>query len=178
MSDTEAYRTKYARVERERRFLVLALPSGEPPVRAREVVDRYFEGTGLRLRRMTDLTGSEPTRVFKLTQKIPEAGRPDRGLITNTYLSEREYELLSGLGGRELRKTRYSIPPMGVDVFASPLDGLILAELEFLTDEEMGEFAPPDYVAAEVTSDVRFTGGELVRATHEELVALLGEYRK
>ncbi len=127
---------------------------------------------------MTDRLGSEPLIIFKLTQKIPEEGRRDRGLITNTYLSEREYELFSGLGGRELRKIRYSIPPMGVDVFAPPLDGLILAEVEFLTDDEMAEFALPDYVAAEVTSDVRFTGGELARATHQQLVALLAEYRE
>jgi|SRR3954452_14860370 len=127
---------------------------------------------------MTDLFGSEPTRVFKLTQKVPEAGWPQRGLITNTYVSETEYKLLSGLGGRELRKTRYNIPPMGVDVFEPPLDALILAEMEFLTDEEMEEFAPPDYVAAEVTSDVRCTGGELVQFTHQQLVALLAEYRE
>ena len=178
MSEIDAHRRKYARVERERRFLVLALPSGPAAVRAREVVDRYFEGTGLRLRRMTDLAGVNPPCVFKLTQKIPDDGRRSRGLITNTYLSEAEYELLARLSGPELRKTRYSMPPMGVDVFAPPLDGLILAEAEFVTDEEMAEFVPPDYVAAEVTSDIRFTGGELVRANHEQLVALLAEYRE
>jgi CYTH domain-containing protein len=99
-------------------------------------------------------------------------------LITNTYLSESEYQLLSGLGGLELRKTRYSIPPLGIDVFPPPLDGLILAEAEFAADEEMEGFAPPDYVSAEVTSDVRFTGGELAHTTHEQLVALLAEYHR
>jgi hypothetical protein len=172
-SQIDGHRTKYVRVERERTFLVLALPPDRPAVRARQVVDRYFEGTGLRLRQMTDVAGGEPLHVFKLTQKIPEEGRPGRGLITNTYLSEKEYELLAGLRGPELRKTRYSIPPMAVDVFAAPLDGLILAEAEFVTDEEMAEFVPPDYVDAEVTSDARFAGGELVRATHQQVIALL-----
>ena len=33
-----------------------------------------------------------------------------------------------------------------------------------------------DYVAAEVTSGIRFTGGELVRANHQQVAALLAEY--
>jgi CYTH domain-containing protein len=177
MSEIAAHRRKYARVERERRFLVHALPSDRPAARTVEVVDRYLEGTRLRLRRMTGPAGTEPMHVFKLAQKIPEEGRLGRGLITNTYLSQREYDVLAAVGGSELRKTRYSIPPMGVDVFAPPLDGLILAEAEFETDGEMAEFEPPDYVGAEVTSDVRFTGGKLARATHRQLVALLAEYR-
>jgi hypothetical protein len=140
------------------------------------VVDRYFEGTGLRLRRMTDLAGSDPGHVFKLTQKIPDESQPGLGQITNTYLSEKEYEVLAGVSGSELRKTRYSIPPMGVDVFEAPLDGLIIAEAEFASDDEMARFMPPDFVAVEVTADARFTGGELVRFTHRQLVALLAEY--
>jgi hypothetical protein len=150
MQEIGAHLDKYACVERERRFLVAALPPDRPAVRTVDVVDRYFEGTGLRLRRMTDRSGSEPMHLFKLSQKIPEEGRPDRGLITNTYLSEKEYEVLAGVRAPELRKTRYSIPPMGVDVFAAPLDGLILAEAEFDTDAEMAAFEPPSFVSADI----------------------------
>jgi CYTH domain-containing protein len=176
LTDVEADRTKYARVERERRFLVPVLPADQPAVRARRVVDRYFEGTGLRLRRMTDLAGGDVLDVFKLTQKIPDGTRPGRGQITTTYLTEQEYEVLAGVSGPELRKTRYSIPPMGVDVFEAPLDGLIIAEAEFAADDEMADFEPPGFVGVEVTADARFTGGELVRLTQPRLAALLTEY--
>jgi len=172
-----AHREKYARIERERRFLVAEFPSGGRPVRVTEIVDRYFPGTTLRLRRMTARVGEGATEIFKLTQKVrSESGGPERGLITNTHLSETEYELLARLPGDDLRKTRFSIPPMGVDVFAPPLDGLNLAEAEFATDEEMMEFRPPSYALTEVTNDPRFNGGELTRATRGEIASWLADY--
>ena len=103
---------KYARVERERRFLL----SGPPPALAvtasRQITDRYLPGTGLRLRRVECLDGG--ACEFKLTQKVP-AGRPGyvQGLITNTYLSAAEYDLLASLPGEVLSKTRLSVPPSG-----------------------------------------------------------------
>ena len=72
-----------------------------------------------------------------------------------------------------LRKTRYSIPPFGVDVFAPPLSGLILAECEFNDDVTMNSFSPPDWVVAEVTGDSRFTGGQLAATDPENLTQLL-----
>jgi CYTH domain-containing protein len=73
-------------------------------------------------------------------------------------------------------KTRLSVPPLGVDVFGPPLDGLVLAEAEFTGDEEAAAFTPPREAVAEVTDDPRFTDGRLVRATRGELLAGLGEF--
>lgn len=42
-----------------------------------------------------------------------------------------------------IAQARYSIPPFGVDVFDSPLRGLILAECEFDDDATMHSFSPP-----------------------------------
>jgi CYTH domain-containing protein len=50
------------------------------------------------------------------------------------------------------------------DVFDPPLHGLVLAEAEFATDEDMCTFEPPENIVAEVTDDPRFTGGRLVQA--------------
>src|SRR4051812_37274393 len=77
---------KYARVERERRWLLREPPNPDEAVAVVEITDRYFTGTRLRLRRMVDRQGGQPT-VYKFTQKAA-------GLITNTYLSEDEYQLL------------------------------------------------------------------------------------
>ncbi len=166
---------KYARVERERRFLLAAPPPASAGTAPRRITDRYLTGTRLRLRRV-DYLGSG-TSEFKLAQKVP-AGRPGpvRGLITNIYLSEAEYQRLLWLPGAELRKTRVSVPPLGVDIFEPPLHGLVLAEAEFGTDEEAYGFRPPGEVVAEVTDDARFSGGRLASAERDELLAWLAEY--
>jgi CYTH domain-containing protein len=167
-------------VERERRFLLARLPVGERATAIRTIVDRYLDGTRLRLRRVTETATSRTQHdrtEYKLTQKVPFGGSgPVQGLITNTYLSRAEYDLLATLPAAVLTKTRHSIPPLGVDVFDSPLHGLILAEAEFAADAEAHAFSPPDYAAAEVTDDPRFTGGRLVRASRSELLCWLDEY--
>ncbi len=143
-----AHREKYARIERERRFLVAEFPSEGRPVRVTEIVDRYFPGTTLRLRRMIARVGEDATEICKLTQKVrSESGGAEQGLITTTYLSESEYELLARLPGDDLRKTRFSIR-RGVDVFAPPLDGLILAR-GGVRDGQGDDGVPPSVLRAD-----------------------------
>jgi CYTH domain-containing protein len=168
---------KYARVERERRFLLREMP--EPLTRASEHVqiwDNYITGTRLRLRKIR--TPQTKKWTLKLTQKFAPAP-PDfsRTVITNTYLSAYEYEVLSVFEGNEIRKNRYPFEYEGrrysIDVFLGALWGLILAETEFETDEEMQAFTPPPFVAMEVTNDETFTGGRLVDLTMDDLRAEL-----
>lgn len=165
--------TKYARIERERRFLLTAVPATQPTRRVL-IEDGYLRGTRLRLRRSTNLDDPEDV-IYKLTQKVPRAdGGP--GLITNTYLSRAEYDTLAAIPADTIRKTRSSIPPLGVDQFEGPLWGLILAEAEFDGDEEERSFTPPIVVVAEVTLDVRFTGGALARMTAVDVDRLLDAF--
>jgi hypothetical protein len=63
--------TKYARPERERRWLVAKLPDMSLAIDARLINDRYLFGTRLRLRCVTPLAGGAPK--YKLGQKV----RPD-----------------------------------------------------------------------------------------------------
>lgn len=170
---TEPAAGKYARVERERRFLLAAPPAG-PHTEARRITDRYLTGTRLRLRRV-ERAGAEPE--LKLTQKIP-ADRPGavQGLITTAYLSPAEYEVLAGLPAAVLAKSRYSFPPLGVDVFEPPLHGLVLAEAEFGSDAAARAFAVPPFAVAEVTADARFTGGRLATATRADLLRWLAGF--
>lgn len=63
--------TKYALVERERRFLVGAVPEGGS-IRTVEIVDRYIDGTRIRLRAASTVEGEGKGSVhYKLTQKVP-----------------------------------------------------------------------------------------------------------
>jgi CYTH domain-containing protein len=149
-ADAPPAKTKYARRERERRFLLATTPKGTTPIRAAAIADRYIHGTRLRLRRSDEADGADSRIAFKLTQKIPSAdGGP--GLITTTYLSQEEYEVFSRLPAATLRKTRLSIPPVGIDVFTGRLQGLVLAEAEFDADNDMARFSPPEFCVAEVT---------------------------
>jgi hypothetical protein len=100
---------KYARVERERRFLLDRFPSAGV-VRTRHMTDRYLDGTQLRLREQTDDGGPA---TYKLTQKIPaRAGGAQQGLITTIYLTGEEFRLLAQLPAKMLSKVRHSVPPL------------------------------------------------------------------
>lgn len=154
--------SKYAHVERERRFLVSDLPPSEPWAQ-RKIKDLYIEGTRIRLRLSEGVVAGKPEVARKLTQKLPdpEAVGGRRGTITTMYLDHVEYERLSQLPGRWLTKQRLSFPPMGVDVFESPLAGLIVAEVEFNDDAVMDSFVAPSWCGIEVTERVSFSGANL-----------------
>ena len=110
--------------------------------------------------------------VRKLTQKIPApAGGP--GLITTVYLDESEYATLAALPGARLTKMRYSVPPLGVDVFAGALSGLVMAEIEFETAVAEARFPGLSDSAVEVTLDGRMTGGRLAVMDRPQLLALM-----
>jgi CYTH domain-containing protein len=166
---------KYARVERERRFLLSEPPPAFAADQSRRITDRYLPATRLRLRRVEHAASGRCE--LKLTQKVP-ANRPGyaRGLITNTYLSAAEYDLLASLPAQVLSKTRLGVQPWVIDIFDPPLHGLILAEAEFSTDEAAQSFWPQHPIVAEVTDDAWFTGGALARMQRSELLVLLEEY--
>jgi CYTH domain-containing protein len=164
----------YARAERERRFLLAAVPPGEI-VKTATITDRYLPGTRLRLRLTRETAADTTCTYYKLTQKIPAAdGGP--GQLTTLYLNEAEFEHLSILPGATLRKTRHSIPPFGIDVFEPPLGGLILAECEFEDDGTHNSFNPPSWALAEVTTDLRFTGGRLAMMSPADLPQMLSSF--
>jgi CYTH domain-containing protein len=177
-ADVTARRGKYARVERERRYLLRALPDGlkvnDPHA---QIFDNYITGTRLRLRKVRDPLRREWT--WKLTQKFaPDAEDFSRAVITNIYLSQYEYEVLAVFEGNELRKNRYPYEHEGrrfsIDVFLGALHGLLLAETEFDSDEELRDFAPPPFAAREVTRDELFTGGRLVGLSIDDIRAEIG----
>jgi CYTH domain-containing protein len=83
--------------------------------------------------------------------------------------------------GNELRKNRYPYEHgkrrFGVDVFLGELRGLILAEVEFESDEEMMNATAPAFSVADVSRDERFTGGRLAISSAEELRGMLEEFQ-
>jgi CYTH domain-containing protein len=172
--------SKYARVERERRYLLEDLPEGltraDPHL---QITDNYITGTRLRLRKVREPRTNKWT--VKFTQK--SAPNPDdlsRTIITNTYLDALEAETLSVFNTNEIRKNRYYFDFEGrkfsVDMFLGDLFGLVLAEVSFDTDEEMDRFAKPAFALADVTNDPVFSGGRLCELTFAEIKRHIQEH--
>jgi CYTH domain-containing protein len=160
----------YARIEREQRWLLPGLPEAvAEPV---EILDKYFRQSTLRLRRMRN--GS--TVVYKLGQKVRhDPDRPSLVQMTNMYLTEPEFELMTQLEGAVLVKTRshwtLGDTTLSVDQFGGSLEGLVLAELELTTED--ADPSPPPLAVADVTEDDRFSGGRLALVTPREAKDLL-----
>lgn len=137
---------KYARRELERRFLLDAVPSGEP-VATTTIVDRYIHGTRLRLRAMAH----DGRTVCKLTQKAD-------GLITTIYLDTAEYQVFAVLPADVIEKTRLHFPPLAVDVVEPDL---VIGEVEFDSEDKMARYVPPTSAVREITGDPDLTGAAL-----------------
>jgi CYTH domain-containing protein len=117
---------KYAVVERERRFLVERVPEGV--VEVRHIVDRYLDGSRLRLREVTAADGSVSR---KIGQKVRLTEGPGEIACTSIYLDDAEWELLHVLPGRTLRKTRYVVERDGLRLVVDELqDGTLIAEID------------------------------------------------
>ena len=166
--------SKYAKVERERRYLLQDLPEGmtraSPHV---QITDNYLTGTRLRLRKVRNPQTNKWT--VKLTQKFaPDPEDFSRTLITNIYLNALEAETLAVFdAANEIRKNRYPFEFAGrkfsVDMFLGDLFGLVLAEVSFETDEELDDFPRPPFAIADVTRSELFTGGRLCELTFAEI---------
>jgi CYTH domain-containing protein len=165
--------SKYARVERERRYLLPDLPEGltraDPHL---QITDNYITGTRLRLRKVRDPRTNKWT--VKFTQKFaPDAEDLSRTTITNTYLNALEAEVMSVFDANEIRKNRYPFDFEGrrfaVDMFLGDLFGLVLAEVSFETDHELDSFPKPAFAIADVTNDAVFAGGTLSQLTFADV---------
>lgn len=165
--------SKYARVERERRYLLQDLPEGltraSPHI---QITDNYLTGTRLRLRKMRDPQTNKWT--VKFTQKFaPNPADSSRTIITNIYLNALEAEMLAVFAANEIRKNRYPFEFEGrkfsIDMFLGDLFGLVLAEVSFETDEELDNFPRPPFAVADVTGNELFTGGRLCELSFADI---------
>src|SRR5207249_8094670 len=149
--------SKYARIERERRYLLQDLPEGLSRADHHlQITDNYITGTRLRIRQVRDPRTNK--WVVKFTQKFaPKQNDFSRTIITNIYLNAIEAEMLAVFEANEIRKNRYAFEfqdrQFSVDMFLGDLFGLVLAEVSFETDEEMDNFPSPPFAVADVTNN-------------------------
>ena len=161
---------KYARPEYERRFLLSDIPdlSG---LASRLIEDLYLDGTRLRLRKIISEDGDEQ---YKLCKKYPGPSANPLAIV-NIYLTSQEYDLLSALNGKGIRKRRYNIAssPLCLDVFEGQLAGLVLCEIEAESVASLEAHTLPHWIGRDVSDDPFFTGGNLASIDAAQLSARL-----
>ena len=150
-------------IEIERKFLIHELPKNLSEYRHHLIEQAYLcTDPVVRVRRQDD--------DFYLTYK-------GKGLMVrdeyNLPLNEDAYEhLKEKADGNIISKTRYIIPlPEGLtielDVFHEPFAPLVLAEVEFSTEEEAEAFQMPDWFCKDVTEDPRYHNSVMSRCRIE-----------
>lgn len=78
---------------------------------------------------------------------------------------EAYFHLIEKADGIIIRKKRYLIPyekfTIELDIFDEPYNNLIIAEVEFTSEEEAASFQPPAWFAEDVTYDRRYHNSNL-----------------
>ena len=141
--------------EIERKFLVRKMPdnlAGYPHA----MIDQGYlaiapEGVQVRLRK----AGGKHTLTYK-------RGRGDAREEREVILTSEQFDVLwPGTEGQRLTKTRYDIPlgarTVEIDVYSGRHEGLVVAEVEFESEQAAREFEPPDWLGDDVTHDPRFS---------------------
>ncbi len=146
-------------MEIERKFLIKKLPDNLTSYKARKIEQAYLcTDPVVRVRRDND--------VYYLTYK-------SRGMIVreeyNLPLTKEAYgHLLAKADGNIITKTRYEILEkdnltIELDVFEGEFDGLLLAEVEFASEEEALGYIPPEWFGEDVSNSTKYHNSTLSR---------------
>lgn len=146
-------------MEIERKFLIKKLPDNLTSYKARKIEQAYLcTDPVVRVRRDND--------DYHLTYK-------SRGMIVreeyNLPLTKEAYgHLLAKADGNIITKTRYEIPEkdnltIELDVFEGKFDGLLLAEVEFASEEEALGYIPPEWFGEDVSNSTKYHNSTLSR---------------
>ena len=144
-------------MEIERKYLIHQLPGDLSRYQKKEIEQGYLNTEPVvRIRRSND--------TYTLTYK-------GSGLMVreeyNLPLTKDSYEhLRSKIDGILISKTRYLIPlndklTIELDVFSGELAGLLLAEVEFETEEAANQFVPPEWFGEDVTFSSKYHNSTL-----------------
>ena len=143
-------------MEIERKFLVEQIPFELDGYSCFRIEQAYLcTEPVLRIRRKDDayiLTYKGPGFLMREEHEFP--------------LTEEAYRhLMEKADGNRIMKNRFLIPyatyTIELDVFDPPFAPLVLAEVEFSTEEEAMKFTPPDWFGEEVTYDPAYTNAAM-----------------
>lgn len=133
-------------MEIERKYLIKELPQNLDQYPSKEIEQAYLcEEPVVRIRKSNDkyiLTYKSKGMMIRQEEEMP--------------LTESAYNhLLEKADGHIISKTRYMIPldshTIELDVFHGYMEPLIMAEVEFDSEEDANSFTPPEWFGDEVT---------------------------
>lgn len=158
-------------MEIERKFTVRSIPANLSQYPCRLIEQGYLNTNPVvRVRREDD--------IFYLTYK-------GKGLLAreeyNLPLNEEAYRhLIKKADGNIIGKRRYLIPlapyTIELDVFLEPFAPLIIAEVEFPTEEAANAFIPPEWFLEDVTFHPAYHNSTLSSIPENELKDQLKKY--
>jgi len=144
--------------EIERKFLLDRLPSSIDDHESTQIAQGYLavaEGVEVRIRSR----GDEQLLTVK-------GGQGEVRREVTVELTAEQFDALWPLTkGRRLTKRRWVIPQddleIEIDAFSGTLDGLLVAEVEFESEQASRAFEPPDWFGHEVTEDPTYRNAAL-----------------
>lgn len=145
-------------MEIERKFLIKNLPEALESYPCYQIEQAYLcTDPVLRIRRKNEqyiLTYKGPGFLVREEHEFPLKG-------------ESYQQLLKKAEGNLIKKMRYKIPygnhTIELDVFDPPFAPLVLAEVEFSTEEEAEAFQCPNWFGEDVTYDPAYTNAAMSR---------------
>jgi adenylate cyclase len=145
-------------IEIERKFLLSELPSALAFARRRAILQGYLAidgDTEVRVRR----TPAGSTLTIK-------HGSGEVRVEEELELGQRQADALWELtDGRRLQKVRRVMRVDGFDVevdeYTGALDGLVVAEIEFIDEQSARAFEPPAWFGREITGDSAYANRNL-----------------
>lgn len=153
-------------MEIERKFLIKKLPADLTSYPALQIEQGYLNTSPvLRIRRKND------TYIF--TYK--SAGLLSREEVEVPLTKEAYLHLVPKCDGILITKTRYQIPDqqghiIELDIFHGSLEGLVLAEVEFASEEQANAFQPPEWFARDVTMETTFHNSCMALSSPEHIL--------
>ncbi|MDD3140428.1 MAG: CYTH domain-containing protein [Lachnospiraceae bacterium] len=144
-------------MEIEKKYLVNALPEGLDSYPYRMIEQGYLSTEPvIRIRKDND--------TYELTYK-------SKGLMVREEytlpLTKASYEhLKTKVDGIIITKKRYMIPldaslTIELDIFSGPLKSLLIAEVEFSSEDEANAFTPPAWFGEDVTFSTKYHNSTL-----------------
>lgn len=145
--------------ELERKFLISEMPKDLESYPHKEVTQGYLaimdNGTEVRLRQDGD----------EYFETIKSGDGKDRSEHQAELTKEQYDAIWQATEGRRVNKTRYKIPHddsiIELDIYRGELEGLVVAEVEFTTPDEMENFIPLSWFGEEKSDDKRYKNQSL-----------------
>jgi adenylate cyclase len=149
--------------EIERKFLVPEPPADLERFASTRIDQGYLavadDGTEVRVRRRDE-------RAALTVKGAAGAGGRTRVEEEIGIEADRFERLWPLTEGRRVEKTRHEIPAgdgltIELDIYGAALDGLVIAEVEFASEDDADAFEPPPWFGREVTEDARYKNQRL-----------------